>query len=381
MAWLFDITRLTAPKVQGVLLALSVTAAIVGNAAAAFKFVKPGLPLPEFTLRTLDDREITLEALKSGGPGTLLVFWASWSPRSETALHDAQALAERYGAKGLRALAVNVNRQETGLHERALIEKTLGEWKITLPQATDPGLAASSSFGLVANPSVALLDAKGVLVYESSGWSRAASEACREAVENLLGVRTAPAPAPAAAPLHQPERKALLYFNLARNLLRQGERSKAMETLQSAAEADAAWAPPRALLAHHLLQQRTEASLIRAGELFGEAVRLDPADVSAASGLGETLLLTGRAQDAAAEFKRALALEPTYTPAIAGHALALARLGKEPAALELFEAALALNPREPAIYAGRAECREIGGNLAAAAADYRQAAEILLGVR
>ncbi len=64
-----------------------------------------------------------------------------------------------------------------------------------------------------------------------------------------------------------------------------------------------------------------------------------------------------------------------------GRALALARLGKQPEALALFDQALELNPRDAAVLAGRAECRELAGSATEAAADYRHAVEILLGVR
>jgi tetratricopeptide (TPR) repeat protein len=364
------------PWVAAVAVALAAAAA-PAPASGAFKYLKPGMEAADFTLRLLDDRELTLAELKQS-PATLLVFWATWSPHSEAALRFGQALAGEHGAKGLRVVAVNLNRQEIGLQERSLIDKTVASLGLTVPVALDPGFAVSSAFGIVAYPSCALLDAKGVLVFDAAGWSKGTAESTRERVEILLGLRPPPAAAAASAG-RAPERKALLYYNLGRSLLRQGERSKGIDALESAAAADAAWAAPRVLLGHQLLQEGKEASVGKAEEHFRAAVALEPENVSAVCGLGEVMLRRGRVEEAAGLFEKAVALDATFTPALTNRGVALARLGRSAEALALFAAAQALNPRDAGTWAGQAETRELAGELREAAADYRQAVEILLG--
>ena len=144
-------------------------------AAASLKYLKPGMEAADFALRTLDDREITLASLRESR-ATLLVFWATWSPKSEFALREAQALHERHAGAGLRVVAVNLDRPEIGLQERALIEKSTLGAGLNVPVALDPGFSASSVIGVVANPSFALLDARGVLVWDGAGWSRSVQE-------------------------------------------------------------------------------------------------------------------------------------------------------------------------------------------------------------
>lgn len=364
------------PRVTLALAALCVFAA-APPAGAAFKYLKTGMEAPDFVLKAHDDKEISLAQLKES-PASLLVFWATWSPRYEPVLREAQALHERYGAKGLRVVAVNVNHQEIGLQERGLVEKAARDLGLTIQVAFDPGLATCTGFGVVANPSLALFDARGALVFDAGGWSKSVQEACREQVEGLLGLRQAPASAAGNA-AHKPERKALLAFNLGRTFMRQGNRAKALGQFEAAAEGDPAWAPPRVVLGHARLQEGTEAGLRGAEELFRAAIAIDPRDVSAVAGLGEVLLRTGRVDEAAAQLERAIALDASFTPAISGRAQALARQGKLAEALALFEEALALNPRDAAVWVGRAECREQAGSAKEAAADYRQAVEILLG--
>jgi Flp pilus assembly protein TadD/peroxiredoxin len=350
----------------------------VGPAGASFKYLKPGMEAAEFTLKTLDDQDLTLSNLRES-PASLLVFWATWSPKSGPALREAQAILERHGGAGLRVVAVNVNHPETGLKERDAIEQAVREMGITLPVAIDPGFATCSCIGIVANPSFALLDARGVLLWDAAGWSRGVQDSLREQVEVALGIR---APSVQSAPArHAPVHKALLNYNLGRTFMRQGNTVKARSLFESAAETDPSWAAPRTLLGHLVLQQGGARDLAQAEDLFRAAVAIDPADVSALSGLGETLLRTGSLEEAEAVLAKARALDPAFTPAVTGHALALARRGRADEALGLFEQALELNPRDAAIFAGRAECRELSGQAEEATADYRRAVEILLGAR
>lgn len=347
-------------------------------AAAGFKHLKPGMEAADFSLQTLDDRKIDLAALKEN-PATLLVFWATWSPKSEPALREAQALEGRLAGRGLRVVAVNLDRPEVGLRERALIEKATRDFGLTIPVAVDPGFAACASIGVVANPSFALLDGRGVLVWDGAGWSRSVQESLRDQVEILLGLREPP-PADAMKG-HQPARKALLSFNLGRTFLRQGNTGKARDLFAAAAAADPDWSAPRTLLGHLLLQQSGGRGLAPAEAHFREAVAIDSADVSALTGLGEVLLLANRPEEAAVFLEKAQALDAAFTPAVAGRARVLARLGRPAEALTLFAVALELNPRDASVLAGRAECHETNGDLAEATTDYRDALEILLGAR
>jgi len=345
---------------------------------ASFKYLKPGMESAEFSLRTLDDQEITLAVLKKS-PATLVVFWATWSPKSEPALREAQALESRHAGAGLRVVAVNLDRPEINLRERSLVEKAARDFGLTIAVALDPGFAASSGIGVVANPSFALLDSRGVLVWDGAGWSRSLQDALRQQVETLLGLREPPKAD--TVKVHRPEHKALLSYNLGRSFVRQGNLGKARDLLESAAAADPAWSAPRTLLGHLLLQQAGGRRLAQAEALFREAVGIDPGDVSALTGLGEALLLANRFEEAAPFLEKAQALDATFTPAIAGRARVLALQGRSAEAMTLFAAALELNPRDATILAGRAECREAGGNFAEATTDYRRALEILLGAR
>jgi len=322
--------------------------------------------------------EIALSSYR-GNPATIILFWATWSPRSRPALEDAQKLLAEHGEKGLKVLAVNVNRMDINHKDRSEIQDMKSELGLTMPLAVDNGLAAYSGFGVVATPSTAVLDKDGKIVFEAASYLRSTGTDIRAQVEVLLGLREPPSEeAVAEVEVYKPARKALLYYNLGRNLLRLGNADKAMSKLEESVEADDKFTAPRILLGHLLLGEKSEKSLARAEELFRGAVEGDPENVSAICGLGEALLEQGKTDEAGDLFARAIDLNPAYTPAVANMALVLARQGKGEESRKGFESALELNPLDAGTYYRRAESLEVQDNLGGAAADYRRAIEILL---
>jgi len=371
--------RTAALAVTG-LAALLVMLFAIPHAGAAFKYLKPGMDVPEFSLKTLDGQEYTLASVK-GQPATLFIFWATWSPRSMPALVDAQKLSAEYAAKGLKVIAVNVNKLSLGMDDRRQIGETQEQLKLTIPVVIDNGLETYNTFGVVATPSTAVIDAEGKIVHEAASYLASTGADIRESIEILLGVREAPkADAVAAKPVYKPDSKALRHYNFGRTMLQRGNKDKAMGQLEDAAAVDPTYAAPRILLGHLLLAKKETASLEKAAEHFKKGMELDPGNVSAVTGYGEALLELGRVDEAAAAFEKAVALDPTYTPAVSSQALTFSKQGKAAEAEARFKAALELNPVDPGTYRRRGESLEAGGNLKGAAADYRRAVEILMNL-
>lgn len=370
----------TAAHVLTGLLVLAVMLFAIPHAGAAFKYLKVGMEVPEFSLKTLDGQEYTQNQIK-GQPATLVVFFATWSPRSQPALEGAQALFAQYADKGFRVLAVNVNRLSLGQEDRREIIEMKDRLKLTVPIVIDAGLQTYNAFGVVATPSTAVIDTEGRIVHEAASYLRTTGEDIREAVEILLGVREAPAAeAVAAKPVFKPDSIALRHYNFGRTMLQRGNREKAMGQLEQAAEADPNYAAPRILLGHLLLAKKDQKSVQQAAVHFAAAVAVAPGDVTAYTGHGEALLEMGKVDEAFAQFEKAVALDPTYTPAMANFALVLARQGKTADAEEKFKAALELNPLDAGTYFRRAQGSEAGGNLKAASTYYRRAVEILMNL-
>ena len=360
--------------------ALLVMLFAIPQAGAAFKYLKTGMEVPEFSLKTLEGQEHTLAYVK-GQPATLVVFFATWSPRSTPALEDAQKLYAEYADKGFRVLAVNVNRLSLSQDDRRQIGEVKDSLKLTYPIVIDANLETYNAFGVVATPSTAVLNSEGRIVYEAASYLRSTGDDIRESVEVLLGVREAPkADAVAAKPLYKPDPKAQRHYSFGRTMFQRGNRDKAMEQLELAAAADPKYAAPRIFLGHLLLAKKDPKSVQQAAEYFAAAAALAPEDVTAWTGSGEALLELGKVDEARAAFEKAVALDPTYTPAISNLALVLAKQGQAADAEAKFKAALELNPLDAGTYYRRAQGLESGGNLKGAAADFRRSVEILMNL-
>jgi tetratricopeptide (TPR) repeat protein len=360
--------------------ALLVMLFAIPHAGAAFKYLKTGMEVPEFSLKTLEGQQYTLAQVK-GQPATLLVFFATWSPRSTPALEDAQKLYAQYADKGLRVLAVNVNRLSLGPDDRRQIGELKESLKLTIPIVIDANLETYNSFGVVATPSTAVLDAEGKIVHEAASYLRSTGDDIRGSVEVLLGVREAPkAEAVAAKPVYKPDSKALRHYSFGRTMFQRGNRDKAMEQLEQAAAADPKYAAPRIFLGHLLLAKKDPKSVQQAAEQFAAAAALAPDDVTAWTGSGEALLELGKVEEARAAFEKAVALDPTYTPAISNLALVLAKQGQAAEAESKFKAALELNPLDAGTYFRRGQGSEAAGNLKGASSDFRRAVEILMNL-
>lgn len=360
--------------------ALLVMLFAIPQAGAAFKYLKVGMDVPEFSLKSLEGQAYTLAQVK-GQPATLVVFFATWSPRSTPALEDAQELYAQYADKGFRVLAVNVNRLSLGPDDRRQIAELKESLKLTMPIVVDANLETYNAFGVVATPSTAIVDAEGRIVHEAASYLRGTGEEIREAVEVLLGVREAPpADAVAAAPVFKPDSKALRHYNFGRTMYQRGNRDKAFEQLEQAVAADPNYAAPRIFLGHLLLEKKDPKGVQQAAELFAQAAALAPEDVTAHTGSGEALLELGKIDEARAAFEKAVAVDPTYTPAMSNLALVLARQGLADEAEAKFKAALELNPLDAGTYYRRGQGAAAGGNLKGAAVDFRRAVEILMNL-
>ena len=351
---------------------------VIPHAAAGFKYIKTGMEVPDITLKSLKGDKVNLAGLK-GSPASIIVFWATWSARSISALKEVQKIAEEYGEKGLNVLTVNINSPKMKHQDTQDVTKMKDDLKLSLKVAVDDGYRAYNTFGVVATPSFAVLDSNGTIVHEAAGFRKATADELRAEVEVLLGLRERVEEDAVAETAYKPERKALLYYNLSRNLLSQGNREKAIRKLEDSVEADLKFPAPRLLLGHLLLNEGTEDNLARAEKLFREVIAVDPDNVSALSGLGEALLEKDSVDEVMEVLAKAVALNDTYTPAVVNMAFALARQGKAEEAKSRFDEAVELNPLDANTYQRRGKSAELEGNMSAATEDYRKAVEILLG--
>src|SRR5690606_13175530 len=80
---------------------------------------------PNFTLPTPDGETVSLDDYK--GKVRLVVFFATWCPSCRAEAPDLEALQRKYGAKGLKVLALSKEEPQTlkGFAEKAGLSYTM----------------------------------------------------------------------------------------------------------------------------------------------------------------------------------------------------------------------------------------------------------------
>lgn len=352
---------------------------VVAPAAAAFKYVELGQEAPLFTLETLEGEQLSLRETVADAKVTAVVFWAAWSPRSAPMLAELEAL---YGARreaGLRVLAVNVEHEELDAEAREQVAAEAA--KLSFPVVVDVGLATYYAYGVVATPTLALLDEAGIVRYVRASYSSSAKLEIREQVLGMLGVEAESDQArPPQVRSYVPPKKATLHYQKAQVLIQRGRPQRAVRDLEQAAELDPLWAEPRVLLARIYRDHAAKdpASLEKAAAVLGEAERIQPRHVQTLALYAEVLVQLARHAEGLAAAERALAVEPGFTPALLARAQALRAQGDLAGARATVEDALALSPWDPAALREQGNVASAAGNWQEAAAALRRATEAAL---
>jgi Flp pilus assembly protein TadD/thiol-disulfide isomerase/thioredoxin len=362
---------------KGFLAVVFILAMVFGTASAAFKYLQEGMTPPEFKGKDLiNGKEVFWKPGSSddGKEVMVIVFWATWSPRSMDLLRDLKEMSEQYGEHNFRVIAVNVDGQETSpMAMREITQKTV-ELDLPFPVVVDEGLKIFYAYGVIAVPSIALVDGAGQLRYGPSGYSYSVRDRIVDSTEVLLGLKEA-GELTVLVEGYKPKPRASRYYHLGRRLANQELYERALGNLDMAVEADTAFSSP-----HNLKGQIDLAmgNFESAEKNFAKAVELDSTSVAARAGWGRSLLLLDRTDEATTILSATLALDDTYTPALVDLAECRSRNGEYDEAWALYEVARELNPRDPELLFSIGKFLEVRGETKKALAVYRLALEQLV---
>lgn len=222
----------------------------VGAGAFAREPLEPGTPVPPLVLRDGADHPVPLKSLL-GPKGALVVFWASWSPRSAELLAFLSSLQPKYGAQGLTVLAVNAEHEALEQAQRDDLSGWYKGQSLPWPPYFDPKLDAFAALGVLTLPTSLYVgsDATVKAVYPGfpSGEGKASVV---ELVEKALGVWAAPVVEETLVPPQQaPKAGAAQRIQLARRLFERNQKRKAVEEFQRALQTDPDFAPAYAAAA------------------------------------------------------------------------------------------------------------------------------------
>jgi tetratricopeptide (TPR) repeat protein len=239
--------------------------------AFALGHLKQGDRVPNFEIRTIDGKHISLDEQK--GRITVLVFWKQNDAKSCNMLTDLSRINQELQGKGVTFLAINGD----SASDRQIRELAVSE-KLTCLFASDPELTAYDRLGIVVLPTTLVIGPDAKLAFIQDLYSRNFLAQTTAYIRFLLGEITQSqldAELDPGTPVKvSPARiKAERYANFARVLLDIKEKEKAREALEKAVEADPTFPEPHLLLAGLCLEDK---EVRKAGTELEQALQLNP---------------------------------------------------------------------------------------------------------
>lgn len=136
-------------------------------------------PVPAFTVKTLDGKEVPFQAISPGKP-VLVDFWATWCAPCVTAMPRLQKLHQKHAARGFSVVGISIDEE----HQTA---KTFAEKKkLAYPVYLDAtATPAWSVFHVRAVPAMFLIDGQGRIVQQWLG--KVDLQEVEQAVAKLVG--------------------------------------------------------------------------------------------------------------------------------------------------------------------------------------------------
>jgi thiol-disulfide isomerase/thioredoxin len=122
----------------------------------------------------------TLEAL--AGRVVLLNFWATWCVPCRREFPALDALAKEFTPAGLTVLAINVEDADANAEVTAFIAKTRPSFQVL----RDADMALARAYRIPGMPAVLLVDRKGQLRWQHSGYEPGDENQYRQQVRLLL---------------------------------------------------------------------------------------------------------------------------------------------------------------------------------------------------
>ena len=135
-----------------------------GSASAQ---VKEGVDAPNFTLKNLEGKEVSLSEFR--GKYVVVNFWATWCGPCKIEMPSLEALYQRFKNKNFAMLAIS-----NDMFGATVVRPFVKANKISFPILLDQRLKASNAFGVVSLPSTFMIDPEGKIMgalYGAEDWA------------------------------------------------------------------------------------------------------------------------------------------------------------------------------------------------------------------
>jgi tetratricopeptide (TPR) repeat protein len=341
--------------------------------SAAFKKVDVGDRPPAFTMKELGGGERKSEDLFAGKV-TVLLFWATWSPRSLEVLKDLESLVAELDSDQIQVLAINAEHPTISTSDEGIIRKAVSDIGSSATILLDDGLVAYNDYGAMALPSMLVADKEGIVSFAMAGYPMTMRGDLPEAVKKALGLISAEDVV--VVEEYVPKNSALMYYNMGKRLYEKGQDEKAEGQLLQSVERDPEFIKPHLLLG---VYYKKIGENDKALQEFQRVRELDPRDNEAGYQTAAVSLRAKKYGEAEKLFDELLAEYPEKEEFAVGLALAHKYQGHDEDYARVWEASKGLYPAEARYCYDLGAVAEEAGDLAKAAVLYRRALDKSFG--
>jgi peroxiredoxin len=149
-----------------------------GLVVAPVQAAAPMTPAPDFTLRTLEGKNLRLKEQR--GQVVLVNFWATWCAPCRQEMPKLNALYDKYKGSGFVLLGVNV---DDDARNAATVAGKLG---VTFPVLFDTDKNVSKLYDLNSMPSTVLIDRDGRVRFLHRGYQDGYENTYDKQIRDLL---------------------------------------------------------------------------------------------------------------------------------------------------------------------------------------------------
>lgn len=187
---------------------------------SALRTSAKGDPVNDYELKLIGEDTPKMLSELTGEKGILIIFWATWSDRSKSLLAFAEkTLKNQYAKLGITVLGVNVEGETLTEAELGKINVVIEEIGLSFPIAIDRGLVIFDEIGVITNPTTVLVGKDLIIEGAFPGFPSIAKDEIPAMINAYLGIEEEKPPLRVRYLLdHKPKNKALLRYNLGKNL-------------------------------------------------------------------------------------------------------------------------------------------------------------------
>ncbi|MBD3286845.1 redoxin domain-containing protein [candidate division WOR-3 bacterium] len=132
---------------------------------------------PDFTLKDMSGKSHTVSAYK--GKVVLLDFWATWCGPCKKEIPHLEAIYNKYKSQGFAALGI-------GLDKESNLERYLSKTPIAYTVLVDEKGVSGGLYGISGIPRTILIDKKGRIAYDHTGYRPGMENQIEQEVTSLL---------------------------------------------------------------------------------------------------------------------------------------------------------------------------------------------------